>query len=310
MDYKKIITGLLSKAHKLDDGKVAELLKDGEDGITEDAIITALLEIDSARVAKLKNSADTTGKFQEGYAKAKKEEREAFEKEIRERFKIESDAKGVDLIDEIVTVSTEGVKGKKGEVTEDDVKKHPVYQNLEGRYKKDIKAKDEEWQSKLTEVETKYKAENTFGTVKNKALAVLDGLKPVLPGTPEVAANQKQWFITALKDYEYDLQDDRVVVMKDGKVVEDGHGNSIGFDELVKTSAAKFFEFQQNNGGANAGNNNDGGQGGSGGGAAYPTGVKKPTNMDELSAVLNDTNIKLADRQKIAEVYEAENSGK
>lgn len=309
MDFKKIITGFLSRAYKLDDGKLAELLKDGEDGITEDDAITALLELDSTRVATIKKATDTTGKFQEGYAKAKKEERENFEKEIRERFGIESDTTGVDLIDEIVTTKAEK-GGKKGEVTEDDVKKHPVYQTLETRYKKDIKAKEDEWQAKLTEVETKYKSENTFGTVKSKALTLLDGLKPVLPGNPEIASNQKQWFIGALKDYQFDIQDgDRVVVMKDGKVVEDGHGNSLDFTDLVKTTASKFFEFQKNNGGSNAGNSNEQTPAGGGGGGDYPAGVKKPTNLDELSAILNNQEIKLADRQKVAEVYEAENSG-
>lgn len=309
MDFKKIITGFLSRAYKLDDGKLAELLKDGEDGITEDDAITALLELDSTRVATIKKATDTTGKFQEGYAKAKKEERENFEKEIRERFGIESDTTGVDLIDEIVTTKAEK-GGKKGEVTEDDVKKHPVYQTLETRYKKDIKAKEDEWQAKLTEVETKYKSENTFSTVKSKALTLLDGLKPVLPGNPEIASNQKQWFIGALKDYQFDIQDgDRVVVMKDGKVVEDGHGNSLDFTDLVKTTASKFFEFQKNNGGSNAGNSNEQTPAGGGGGGDYPAGVKKPTNLDELSAILNNQEIKLADRQKVAEVYEAENSG-
>lgn len=309
MDFKKIITGFLSRAYKLDDGKLAELLKDGEDGITEDDAITALLELDSTRVATIKKATDTTGKFQEGYAKAKKEERENFEKEIRERFGIESDTTGVDLIDEIVTAKAEK-GGKKGEVTEDDVKKHPVYQTLETRYKKDIKAKDDEWQAKLTEVETKYKSENTFSTVKSKALTLLDGLKPVLPGNPEIASNQKQWFIGALKDYQFEIQDgDRVVVMKDGKVVEDGHGNSLDFTDLVKTTASKFFEFQKNNGGSNAGNSNEQAPAGGGGGGDYPAGVKKPTNLDELSAILNNQEIKLADRQKVAEVYEAENSG-
>ena len=311
MDYKKIITGLLSKAYKLDDGKIAELLQDGEN-ITEDTVLSSLLSEDSNRVTALKKATDTTGKFQEGYAKAKKEERANYEKEIREKYGIESETTGIELIDEVVTAKVgEQGTGKKGEVTEDDVKKHPVYQTLETKYKKDLKAKDTEWETKLNEVETKYKMETTFETIKLKALSTLDGLKPVLPGIPEVAANQKSWFVNALKDYQFDIQDgDRVVVMKDGKVVEDGHGNSIDFSELVKTTASKFFEFQKNNGGGNSGNNNQdtgGGAGGNGGG--YPANIKKPTNLDELSTIMRDGKIPLADRQKVAEVYEAENSG-
>lgn len=310
MDYKKIITGLLSKAYKLDDGKIAELLKDGED-ITEDTVIAALLSEDSTRVTTIKKSTDTSGKFQEGYAKAKKEERANYEKEIREKYGIESETAGIELIDEVITTKVgEQGAGKKGEITEDDVKKHSVYQTLEAKYKKDLKAKETEWQTKLSEVETKYKTETTFKSVETKALAALDGLKPVLPGNPEIAANQKQWFIGALKNYEFDLQDgDRIVVMKDGKVLDDGHGNSLEFNDLVKSTASKFFEFQKNNGGGNAGNSNENTPPAGGGSGDYPAGIKKPTNLDELSAILNDTSIKIADRNKVAEVYEAENSG-
>lgn len=307
MDYKKIITGLLSKAYKLDDGKVAELLQDGEN-ITEDTVVAALLTEDSTRVASIKKSTDTTGKFQEGYAKAKKEERANYEKEIREKYGIESETAGIELIDEVVTtkVSEQGT-GKKGEVTEDDVKKHPVYQTLETRYKKDLKAKDTEWETKLNEVETKYKTETTFKSIEERALSTLDGLKPVLPGNPEIATNQKRWFVSALKDYQFDIQDgNRVVVMKDGKVVEDGHGNSLDFGDLVKQKASQFFEFQKNNGGGNAGNNNQDNPPAGGGNGEYPAGIKKPATLDELAAIANDRNIPLKDRQKVIEVFEQE----
>lgn len=310
MDYKSIITGLLSRAYKMDDGKIAELLQDGEN-ITEETVLAALLTEDSTRVTALKKASDTTGKFQEGYAKAKKEERANFEKEIREKYGIESETTGTELIDELITTKAgEQGGGKKGEVTEDEVKKHPVYQNLETRYKKDLKAKDTEWETKLNEVEGRFKAETTFKTIESRALATLDGLKPVLPGNPEVAANQKRWFVQALKDYQFDIQDgDRVVVMKDGKVVEDGHGNSVDFGDLVKQKASKFFEFQKNNGGGNAGNSNQQQSGGGAGSGDYPTGVTKPKNMDELSVIMRNNEIPLADRQKVMEVYEQENSG-
>lgn len=307
MDYSKVITGLLSRAYKLDEGEIAELIKEGEN-ITEDSILNVLLEKDAARVAQLKKATDTQGKFQEGYAKAKKEERELFERELKEKFGVESDAKGVDLIEAIVTEKAgEAGKGKKGEVTEDDVKKHPVYQTLETKYRRDLTAKDAEWKTKLEEVETNYKKNETFGTVKSKALNLLDGLKPILPGNPEIAANQKNWFVSALEGYEYEIQGDRTVVMKDGKVVEDSHGNSLGFDELVKSKASQFFEFQKNNGGGNAGNSNEGGNSGNGG-AGYPAGIQKPKSLEELAKITSDASIKLEDRQKVMEVYEQENS--
>ena len=55
---------------------------------------------------------DNKESFQQGYAKAKKEERQLFEKEIKEALEIESDTTGIDLITEIITERTKNA-GKK-----------------------------------------------------------------------------------------------------------------------------------------------------------------------------------------------------
>ena len=46
-----------------------------------------------------------------------------------------------------------------------------------------------------------------------------------------------------LKGYEYDLQGDKIIVLKDGKVVEDGHGNRVPFEKLVKQEAERYYDF-------------------------------------------------------------------
>jgi hypothetical protein len=304
MDYKKIITGLLSKAYKLDDGEITALLESGD--TTEDAALTAILEKDTTRVAAIKKATDTEGKFQEGYKKAKKEERTAFEAELKTKLGIESDLTGVELVEHIVsTKEAEASKGKKGEITEEDVKKHPVYQGLDTRFKRELKAKDEEWKTKLETVETTFKKKETFADIKVTALNLLDGLKPVLPGSTEVATTLKNVFVGALEGYEFDKQGDKTIVMKDGKVVEDQHGHSMTLDELVKTTAPKYFEFQKNNGGANpAGGGNQNPQGG---GATYPAGIAKPKSIEDLEKIMNDSNVKTEDKQIVMETYEREN---
>lgn len=305
MDYKSILTGLLSKAYKMDDGKIAELLQDGEN-VNQDEVLNKLLSFDSSRVENIQKNVDTSGKFQEGYAKAKKEERINFENEVKEKYGIESDKIGVELIDALIVDKLSKVKTK-GDLTDDDVKRHQVYQDLESRYKTDLKNKDEEWMSKVEEIQNNHKAEKVFSIVKDKGLQMLDAMNPVLPQNGEVANNQKGWFLRALKDYDFDVQENnRVVVLKDGKVVTDNHGNSLDFQDLVKNTASQFFEFRQNNGGANSGNDNHGG--GQSAGSGYPSGITKPKNLEELNTILRDTNIKLEDRQKVAEVFEKENT--
>lgn len=302
MDFKTIITGLLSKAYKLDQGEIDALLQ-GDDNLTEEQIITRLLDRDAKRVTSLKG--DVTGKFQEGYAKAKKEERSAFERELKEKLEVDSDLTGIELVEYIV--DTKAPAGKKGTFTEDDVKKHPVYQGLETKYKRDLKAKDEELTTKLNELNTKYNKENVFNTVKSKALNLLDGLNPILPGTPKVASKQKEWFLTALKDMDYEIQGDRIVVMKDGKVVEDEHGNSVDFETFVKSNASEFFEFKKNNGGGNPGQQGQQQQGGQGGAGAYPANITKPKTWEDVMNIVNDPKVSPADRMIVMDTFESEN---
>lgn len=301
MDLSKVITGLLSKAYKLDNGEIAELLKDGE-GITEDTILDLILEKDTARVASIKKSIDTTGKFQEGYAKAKKEERSAFEKELKEKLGVESELTGVELVEDIVAKKAE--KGAKI-ANDEDVKKHPVYQALDTRFKADVKAKEDEWKEKYTSLESTYQKKEKFGSIKEKALSLLDGMKPVLPDDTEVANTWKSTFVGALEGYEFEEQGSKVIVMKDGKVVDDSHGNTLTLEELVKNTAPKFFVFQKNNGGSNGGG--QGQQGGGSNGGAYPAGISKPKTFEDLEKIMNDTTLKTEDKAIVMETWDKEN---
>ena len=59
---KTIIMGLLSTAYNFDNGKIAELFKDGETELSEDQqkeILQKLLDEDAKRVEAIKKSVDT-----------------------------------------------------------------------------------------------------------------------------------------------------------------------------------------------------------------------------------------------------------
>jgi hypothetical protein len=303
---EKLLRALLGKGYKMPKTEIDKLLSEettDEDGETQ------VIEGDQARIGKL-----TTPKkgetFQDGYAKAKKEVLTDFEKTLREVYEVDSDATGNELIDAIIAA-----KAKPGakEVTEDDVKKHPVYQNAEKAHKAALKQVQTEWETKLTERENQYKKGETFNTVASKALAKLTGMNPVLPANAKVAANIQRSFLDGLKQFDYEVQGDRIVVMKDGKVVDDGHGHSLEFDKLIEDHASGFYEFRQNNGGSNGGNGKNegsGGAGGNGGGApAYPAGIQKPKTFEEVMVIVNNTSIPVADRQTVMNVWEAESKG-
>lgn len=303
---KTIITGLLSKAYNFDNGKIAELFKDGETELSEQQqteILNKILEIDAQRVENIKKSVDKKDAFQDGFKKAKSEVLTDFEKGLKEKFGIESDKTGLELVEEVVSKKSEGGQG--GDITEDAIKRSKVFQDMESNLKKQITTVKTEYETKINEIQDGYKAEQTFSNVSQKALQIFNGLNPILPQNKTVADNQVKFFVNTLKDFKFDVQDERIVVMdKDGKVIEDGHGNSRSFEDIVKETASGLFEFKANNGGSGSGN---GGQGPGGSGSSYAGNV--PKTFEELEKVMSDTSISIEDRSNIMAEYEKAQKG-
>ena len=303
---KTIITGLLSKAYNFDNGKIAELFKDGETELSEDQqkeILQKLLDEDAKRVEAIKKSVDTKPAFQDGFKKAQGEILTKFEKDLKEKFNLESDKMGLELVEELVSKKSEGGQG--GDLTEDAIKRSKVFQDMESNLKKQITTVKTEYETKINEIQDGYKAEQTFSNVSQKALQIFNGLNPILPQNKTVADNQVKFFVNTLKDFKFDVQDERIVVMdKDGKVLEDGHGNSRSFEDIVKETASGLFEFKANNGGSGSGN---GGQGQGGSGSSYAGNV--PKTFEELEKVMSDTSISIEDRSNIMAEYEKAQKG-
>ena len=303
---KTIITGLLSKAYNFDNGKIAELFKDGETELSEQQqteILNKILEIDAQRVENIKKSVDKKDAFQDGFKKAKSEVLTDFEKGLKEKFGVESDKTGLELVEEVVSKKSEGGQG--GDVTEDAIKRSKVFQDMESNLKKQVTTVKTEYETKINEIQDGYKAEKTFSNVSQKALQIFNGLNPILPQNKTVADNQVKFFVNTLNDFKFDVQDERIVVMdKDGKVIEDGHGNSRSFEDIVKETASGLFEFKANNGGSGSGN---GGQGQGGSGSSYAGNV--PKTFEELEKVMGDNSISIEDRSNIMAEYEKAQKG-
>lgn len=300
---KTIITGLLSKAYNQDTGKIAELLKNGVELSEEEQqeVLNQILEIDSARVENIKKGISTKEFIEQGYNKAKGEVLSKFEQTLKEKFGIESNKTGSELIEDIVSAKAE--KGGSGELTEDAIKRSKVYQDLQTKLNTDVETTKSTLQKQIDDLQNGYKNEKTFSNVEKKALSIFTGLNPILPQTKAVADNQINNFVNSLKDFTFDVQDDRIVVMdKDGKVVEDGHGNSRSFEDIVKEKASSQFEFKVNNGGGGAGNENQGGN------ASGFSGTK-PKSFEDLEKITNDPNIKNEDKLIIIDEFEKAQKG-
>ena len=299
MDHKKILNGVLAKTLNIAEGKIAELYKEGENEISEDELISKILKLDVDRIKVIKDE-NGREKFQEGFKKDKKEIFEKFENELKEKFNIESSNMGIDLINEILVKNS-----KPGtDVTEDAIRKSKLFLDLEANSKAEAKRLKEVHQEELNQIKSNYEGEKIFSTVNKKAMEVLKGLNPILPGNQNIADNQINAFLDKFKDFNFELQEDRIVVLdKDKRVVQDEHGNTINFDDIVKDKASNFWELSSNNGGSGSGNAGQGGEGGNGGSS-----IKVPSTLKELADLMNDSNIDGSEKLKLAEEFEKNNN--
>lgn len=290
---KEFIAGVLSKTLNLDTDGVAALYN--TDGTIKDEALTQILDLDVKRISAIKP--DVKKHFDEGYKKAQSEILSKRDKELVDKFGIKSDKIGVELINDIVA---EQVKKAGVELNDDAVKKHPVYISTVDKLTKDkddaVKAESE----KLTQFQTEQKKKETFSNVSSKALEHFNSLKPILSQDQSKAKNQMNDFVEKLKGFEYEVQEDgRIVVLKDGKVLEDAHGNRIPFEKVVKETADRYYDYHQADKRAAPGNGKDPAENGSG-----KSPLTAPKNEEEYNKTLADSSIPVKDRNDFKSMHE------
>jgi len=226
---QKKLNGFLSKTLKMEAEDMASLYNEAGELVS----LTAAEKADTARVAKLKDDNDSQ------YKRGQKEVASKLEAKLKDKYDIESELTGVELIDHILSEEIKKVKGN-GE----DITAHPEYIKLKLENDKSLKAKDKEWQKKLEDVEVSHSKQLIFSKVRDRAFAELDNLKPILPDDARKAQKWREKFIDEFKSFDYQEQDGKFIILKDGKPMQDSHGYTKSFEEHVKETASDFFEFQ------------------------------------------------------------------
>jgi hypothetical protein len=295
MEVKDFLTGLLSKTLNMDEAGVASLLN--EDGTIKDEALSSVLELDVKRIGTLKP--DTKKYFDDGYKKASSEILTKRDKELSDKFGIKSDKIGVDLVNEIIS---EQVKKSGAELNEDGVKKHPVYIAAVDKLTKEKEEAISAESNKLTQFQSELKKKDTFNTVANKAMSIFNGLKPILSSDTNKAENQKALLTEKLSGYEYDIQGDQIIVLKEGKILEDKHGNRIPFETVVKTTAETYYDFHVTDPKQAPAN----GKATPNGTAAPKSTLVAPKSEQEYNNVLVDSKIPVAERL----AFQSEHSSK
>jgi hypothetical protein len=110
---------------------------------------------------------------------------------------------------------------------------------------------------------------------------VVAAANPILSDNQTVAENRKRDFLAKFSQYEYNLTDDnKIIVSKDGKRLEDEHMNHKPFEAFVMELAGMNFDFQAQGDKGNAGN-----KPGDNGGVIVLT--DKPTTREEYNKAIN-----------------------
>lgn len=241
---KAILTGLLATVYNKAPEEIAELLDKSDEELNEKEVLGSIKDMDKTRVSDLR-----TKYFDDGFKKAEKQSKSEIEKLFKDRFEIDSDKRGQELVDEIFEAAgkqTEGADPK--QITDDDVKKHPVFLNMEKSFKKQITDQKAEFDTQLTAKEKEYQRKDVLGQVSKKGWAFIEKMKPLLSKDAERAANQKGMALKDFEQYEYEENENApggfLVYNKDGQLLTDEHGNRVDFDKLSSKIGNRYYDFE------------------------------------------------------------------
>lgn len=228
-EEKKILSDSLSKLYKIDPEKLASLYNEAGD-LTD---LSVIMEADAQRVAKFK------GEKEDQYKRGVKEASQKLEHAIKEKYAVESDLEGVELVDHIL-VSRISESSKP-----ETIQKHPEFIKARAEWEKEQKQRDKEWEKKLTDKDIEFNRVKTFEQVKNRAMQILTEANPILPSDPKKAESWKNVFLAELSSGNYQISDDGTILVldKDGSMLKDTHGYSKTFNDHAKELADKYFEF-------------------------------------------------------------------
>lgn len=302
---KELLTAFVGKTLNIPTEEVATLLfetVDGTEVITANAL-DSLLEKDKGRIQKFIDERKI--QFDNGYKKAQSESLSKFEKDIKEKFGITDDKQGLDLIESVISAK---VKNEGGELDDEKIKRSSVYLSMLDKLTKDktdaVKAETD----KFNELQTSLQKEATFKTIAEQAMSVIKELNPILPEGKTTEGKSKadiqiQRLLKELgSEYGFEIKDGKTLVTKDGKILEDAHGNMIPFNEIVKSRASEVWDFKQGEQRQGTGNNNDNASGVNGNKAYTGHTPKSTQEYNKLIADAKDDDARI----EITRVWNAE----
>lgn len=249
MKIKQFVESVLKTQGKnANDPEVSEILSKIDD--SSDADIDALDEVstlyissDKDRIKSIKTTAGDLA-WKKGEAKIKGD----IEGKIKSKFGINDDLEIEDLIEHVHGLKVQTGPGalKVEDLTEDDLKKSPFVISMQNKHSEALKAKETEFNSKLSTIQKETDFKNIFSEVRTQALTLLDTKNPILPTDPKKAQNAKdRLLVKELEGLKFKRIDGKITPLnQDETPLVDDHGNNIDLDSLISGVIDANFEFK------------------------------------------------------------------
>lgn len=282
-DETKLLNESLSKLFKLDSETFASLYNEAGDLVS----FSAVLDADKERISKYKSDSDSQ------YKRGIKEGAEKIEKAVKEKYGLESDLLGVDLVDHLIVTKIDEAKTSSTK----DISKHPDYIRREVEFDKKLKDLGKEWEGKLETKEREFASARLFEKVRDKALVSLTIRNPLLPTDPRKAQIWKDTYLNELRQAQYQEGEDGTITVldKDGTILKNAHGHIVSFDEFEKDIADKYFEYPVADNRSSAGNKDNKG--------TFQSVAGMPKSIEEYESRLRDPKITPKERVELVNFW-------
>lgn len=243
-------------------------------------------------------AAGEKGTFDDGFKKGEAKAHDRNEKRLRELFGVEEKLGGEDLLKAIAANKDKAPK----EITKDVVERQPWYQELmeakEKAHKEEIAKVKGEHETFKKDVDRK----DRISKMRERATPLIEELNLNLSKDPQRRAAQLANIFEKLEANDYDIQGDRILVLKEGKVMKDALDNSIVFKDHITSVATSLYDPLESKERDSAGAKNDN-KDANKQKAAWTKDM--PKTDEEYQAILANDDIPIAERQALMDARRA-----
>lgn len=239
---KEFVERLLSTTLKWDKDAVAALYTDADRETLADDAPDKVLAAYSEHLDTVRQ--DASGDKDEQFKFGERKTNDAWRKAVK-ALGVKTDKKEPsEVLAELMAI-----KGSTVEITEDVVKKHPAYLNLETEHVNLKNGMEQTLAEKLAAKDAEHTRERMLSQVIETAEAQLLGMKPILSKDPTRAKNQRLPFIQELRSLNYQALEGNgdspfLLLDNEGKRLNDKLGHPVKFTDKVKEIGEKYFDFE------------------------------------------------------------------